>query len=208
MNKAIVSKTFSPKKYRDLKLLSKAGNISEQMTNNDRFPDIQPKLDELKAKAKSYESSIIESNQGGRLTTVLKRNCRRDLEACLQELATYVQLTSKGDAAVIASSGFDMHKKASRVGSLDKVQNVKINVGSTRGSALVTCDRVDRALFYVFEYCEAPLTANSVWIQVAGSKRKMLIEGLTSGKEYCFRVAAARTHPSRVWSEVVKSYVI
>ena len=77
-----------------------------------------------------------------------------------------------------------------------------------RGSALVTCDRVDRALFYVFEYCEAPLTADSVWIQVAGSKRKMLIEGLTSGKQYCFRVAAARTHPSRVWSEVVRSYVI
>lgn len=208
MNKAIVSKTFSPKKYKELKLLWKAGNISEQMTNNAHFPDIQAKLDELKAKTQSYESSIIQSNDGGRLATVLKRNCRRDLEVCLQELATYVQLTSKGNAAVIASSGFDMHKKAARVGQLDKVRSVKIDVGSMRGSALVTCDRVDRALFYVFEYCEAPLTADSVWIQVAGSKRKMLIEGLTSGKQYCFRVAAARTHPSRVWSEVVKSYVI
>lgn len=208
MNKAIVSKTFSPKKYRDLKLLSKAGNISGQMTNNDHFPDIEPKLDELKAKTKNYESSIINSKQGGRLTTVLKRNCRRDLEACLQELAAYVQLVSKGDAAVIYSAGFDVHKKTARVGQLDKVQNVRIEVGSMRGSALVTCDRVDSALFYVFEYCEAPLTANSVWIQVSGSKRKMLIEGLTSGKEYCFRVAAARTHPSRIWSEVVKSYVI
>ena len=208
MNKAIVSKTFSPKKYRDLKLLSKAGNISGQMTNNDHFPDIEPKLDELKAKTKSYESSIINSKQGGRLTTVLKRNCRRDLEACLQELAAYVQLVSKGDAAVIYSAGFDVHKKTARVGQLDKVQNVRIDVGSMRGSALVTCDRVDSALFYVFEYCEAPLTANNVWIQVSGSKRKMLIEGLTSGKEYCFRVAAARTHPSRIWSEVVKSYVI
>ena len=208
MNKAIVSKTFSPKKYRDLKLLSKAGNISEQMTNNAHFQDIQPILDELKAKTQSYESSIIESYQGGRLTTVLKRNSRRDLETCLQELATYVQLTSKGDAAVIASAGFDMQKKASRVGPLDKVLNVRIDVGYMRGSALVTCDGVNRALFYVFEYCEAPLTADSVWIQIAGSKRKMLIEGLISGKEYCFRVAAARTHPSRIWSEVVKSYVI
>jgi len=208
MNKAIVSKTFSPKKYRDLKLLSKAGNISEQMTNNAHFQDIQPILDELKAKTQSYESSIIESNQGGRLTTVLKRNCRRDLETCLQEMATYVELMSKGDAAVIASAGFDTHKKAARVGQLDKVKNVRIKLGSIRGSALVTCDGVNRALFYVFEYCEAPLTADSVWIQIAGSKRKMLIEGLISGKEYCFRVAAARTHPSRIWSEVVKSYVI
>jgi hypothetical protein len=208
MNKAIVSKTFSPKKYRDLKLLSKAGSILEQMTNNAYFPDIQAKLDELKARTQSYETSIIDSNQGGRATTVIKAGCRRELENYLQELATYVQLTSKGDAVVISSTGFDTHKKPARVGELDKPQNVKIKLGSMRGSAWVTCDRVDRALFYVFEYCESPMTADSVWIQITGSRRKILIEGLTSGKEYCFRVAAARTHPSRIWSEVVKSYVI
>jgi len=208
MNKAIVSKTFSPKKYRDMKLFSKAGSILEQMSNNAYFPNIEAQLAELGEKIESYKAALSESRLGGRLTTVLKRNSRRDLEVCLQELATYVELMSKGDAAVIASAGFDMHKKAARVGQLDKVQNVRIEVGSMRGSALVTCDGVDRALFYVFEYCEAPFTADSVWIQVTGSKRKILIEGLTSGKEYCFRVAAARTHPSRIWSEVVKSYVI
>jgi len=60
----------------------------------------------------------------------------------------------------------------------------------------------------VFEYCLAPYTADSVWIQLSGSKRKILIEGLVSGQEYCFRVAAARTHPSRVWSDPIRSYVI
>ena len=208
MNKAIVSKTFSPKKYRDLKLLLKAVSILEKMTDNAYFPDIQAKLDELKAKIQRYETSIIDSNQGGKLTTLIKGECRCDLEALLQDLATYVQLTSKGDAVVISSTGFDMHKKAARVGQLDKVQNVRIKLGSSRGSAWVICDGVDRALFYVFEYCLAPMSADSVWIQVTGSRRKMLIEGLISGQEYCFRVAAARTHPSRIWSEVVKSYVI
>lgn len=208
MDKAIVSKTFSPKKYRDLKLQAKARSILEQMTNNAHFPDIQAKLDELKDKIQSYETSIIESNEGGRLTTVIKKTCRRDLELFLQELATYVELTSKGDAAIIASAGFDMHKKAAKVGQLDKAMNVKIKLGYKHGSAWVSCDVVDRALFYVFEYCEAPLTDDSVWIQVSGTRRKILIEGLTSGKEYCFRVAGARTHPSRIWSEVVKSYVI
>lgn len=208
MNKAIVSKTFSPKKYKELKLLSKAGNISEQMSNNAYFPNIEAQLAELGEKIESYKAALSESRLGGRLTTVLKRNCRRDLEVCLQELATYVQLISKGDAVVISSSGFDTHKKAARVGVLDKPQSVRIILGPMQGSAWISCNSVDRALFYVFEYCEAPFTADSVWIQVTGSKRKMLIEGLISGKEYCFRVAAARTHPSRVWSEVVKSYVI
>jgi hypothetical protein len=208
MNKAIVSKTFSPKKFKDAALSVRAESVSEHMTDNVNFPDIQEKLDELNTRIESYRTALSESIEGGRFTTAIKQECRRKLEVCLQELATYVQLTSKGDAVLISSSGFDTHKKAARVGVLDKPEAVRIILGPMQGSAWISCNGVDRALFYVFEYCAAPLTADSVWTQVTGSRRKMLIEGLTSGKEYCFRVAGARTHPSRIWSEVVKSYVI
>ena len=208
MNKAIVSKTFSAKKYKDADLLIRAESVSEHMTNNAHFPDIQEKLDELNTRIESYRTALSESIEGGRLTTAIKQECRRKVEVCLQELATYVQLTSKGDAVLISSSGFDTHKKAARVGQLDKPGNVRIILGPMQGSAWISCNGVDRALFYVFEYCAAPFTVDSVWIQVTGSRRKMLIEGLTSGKEYCFRVAGARTHPSRIWSDVINSYVI
>lgn len=208
MEKAIVSKTFSAKKYKDLKLLGKASFILEQMTDNANFPDIQAKLDELQIKIKTYETSIIDSNQGGRYTTVVKGESRRDLEVCMQELATYVQLASKGDAIVIASAGFDTHKKAVRVGALDRPQSVTLKAGASKGSVWLSCDVVNKALFYMFEYCTAPLTDDSVWIQLTGSKRKILIEGLTSGQEYCFRVAAARTHPLRIWSDPIRSHVI
>jgi len=208
MNKAIVSKTFSAKKYKDADLPIRAESVSEHMTNNAHFPDIQEKLDELNTKIESYRTALSDSTEGGRLSTLIKQECRRKLEDCLQELAAYVQLSTKGDAVLISSSGFDTHKKAARVGQLDKPGNVRIILGPMQGSAWISCNGVDRALFYVFEYCAAPLTADSVWIQVTGSRRKMLIEGLTSGKEYCFRVAGARTHPSRIWSDVVKSYVI
>jgi len=208
MNKAIVSKTFSAKKYKDADLPIRAESVSEHMTNNAHFPDIQEKLDELNTKIESYRTALSDSTEGGRLSTLIKQECRRKLEDCLQELAAYVQLSTKGDAVLISSSGFDTHKKAARVGQLDKPGNVRIILGPMQGSAWISCNGVDRALFYVFEYCAAPLTADSVWIQVTGSRRKMLIEGLTSGKEYCFRVAGARTHPSRIWSDVINSYVI
>jgi len=208
MNKAIVSKTFSAKKYKDADLPIRAESVSEHMTNNAHFPDIQEKLDELNTKIESYRTALSDSTEGGRLSTLIKQECRRKLEDCLQELAAYVQLSTKGDAVLISSSGFDTHKKAARVGALDKPGNVRIILGPMQGSAWISCNGVDRALFYVFEYCAAPLTADSVWTQVTGSRRKMLIEGLTSGKEYCFRVAGARTHPSRIWSDVINSYVI
>ncbi len=54
MDNATVSKTFSPKKYRDFKLLHKAETVLEKMTNNDYFLNIQSKLDELRAKIQSY----------------------------------------------------------------------------------------------------------------------------------------------------------
>ncbi len=208
MDKATVSKTFSPKKYKDLKLLNKAEAVLEKMTNNDYFPNIQSKLDELRAKIQSYKVAIVESNQGGRLSTVIKINCRKELEDYLKELADYVQQASKGNALVLLSAGFDIHKKPSRVGELDKPTYVKLEVGPYKGSLWLSCAVVDKALFYVFEYCLVPMGPDSVWVQVTSSRRKILIDGLISGKEYCFRIAAARTDPSRIWSDAVKSYVL
>ncbi|MCE5332229.1 MAG: fibronectin type III domain-containing protein [Bacteroidales bacterium] len=208
MDKAIVSKTFSAQKYKDADLAVKAAAVLEKMTNNVYFSDIQSKLDELKAKIKSYDAALADTGLGGKLSTAIKRECRRNLEICLQEVATYVQLTSKGDDVVISSSGFDMHRKAAKVGMLDQPENVRIIPGNMNGSVWLSCNVVSKALFYVFAYCEAPATSDSVWIQITNSRRKIMIDGLTSGKEYCFKVAAARTHPSRVWSDVVSSYVI
>ena len=208
MDKATVSKTFSPKKYTDSKLLQKAEMVLERMTDNDYFPNVQSRLDELRAKIQSYKTAISESNQGGRLSTVIKINCRKELEDYLKELADYVQQASKGNALVLLSAGFDIHKKPSRVGELDKPTYVKLEVGPYKGSLWLSCAVVDKALFYVFEYCLAPAGPDSVWIQVTSSRRKILIDGLISGKEYCFRIAAARTDPSRIWSDAVKSYVL
>ena len=208
MDKATVSKTFSPKKYTDSKLLQKAGTVLERMTDNDYFPNVQSRLDELRAKIQSYTMAISESNQGGRLSTVIKINCRKELEDYLKELADYVQQASKGNALVLLSAGFDIHKKPSRVGELDKPTYVKLEVGPYKGSLWLSCAVVDKALFYVFEYCLAPAGPDSVWIQVTSSRRKILIDGLISGKKYCFRIAAARTDPSRIWSDQVKSYVL
>jgi len=71
MDKATVSKTFSPKKYTDSKLLQKAGTVLERMTDNDYFPNVQSRLDELRAKIQSYTMAISESNQGGRFSTAI-----------------------------------------------------------------------------------------------------------------------------------------
>ncbi|HEY6914853.1 MAG TPA: fibronectin type III domain-containing protein, partial [Paludibacter sp.] len=83
-----------------------------------------------------------------------------------------------------------------------------VKPGSNRGSVVVSCDVVANASFYVIEYTEGPVTADSIWIQKTTTKHKLLIEGLTSGKQYTFRVAGAGSDPSRVWSDDVSSFVL
>jgi len=126
----------------------------------------------------------------------------------LQKLADYVQVASGGDEAIILSSGFDVCKKPSTIGPLDKPENFKVAMGKNRGSVLLSCDVVNHAQFYEFEYTEGPATSNSVWTKVTITKHKLLIDGLISGKEYTFRVAGAGSDPSRVWSDTITTFVV
>ena len=132
----------------------------------------------------------------------------REIKDQLRELSLYVQLTSKGDKVIISSSGLDVNKKPSAVGPLAKPENVKIKMGGNKGSIAVSCDPIDPASFYEFDYAE--LTTDGVynWIHKTSTRHTLLIEGLISGKQYAFRIAAAGTDSSRVWSTIITSFVI
>jgi len=60
---------------------------------------------------------------------------------------------------------------------------------------------------YSFEYAEAP-DGTLNWIHKTSTRHKILIEGLTSGKQYVFRIAGAVSYPSRVWSDQILTFVI
>ena len=137
-----------------------------------------------------------------------KNNLRASLVLILQQLGDYVQTASGGNEAIILTSGFDVNKKPSAVGVLDKPDNFKIAMGANRGSVVASCDVVDHAQFYEFEYTEGTPTASSVWVKQTSTKHKILIENLVSGKEYTFRVAGAGSDPSRVWSNSITTFVV
>jgi hypothetical protein len=138
----------------------------------------------------------------------MKNDQRALLSTTLQQLADYVQTASRGYEAIILTSGFDVNKKPSTVGPLSKPENFKVVMGSNRGSVVMSCDVVDHAQFYEFEYTEGVATSNSIWFKVTSTKHKLLLEGLVSGKEYTFRVAGAGSDPSRFWSETITTFVV
>ncbi|MBV5282980.1 MAG: fibronectin type III domain-containing protein [Paludibacter sp.] len=119
-----------------------------------------------------------------------------------------MQTISDGDRNIILSTGYDVNKKWSKVGPLSKPTNFKLKQGSNKGSIYLVCDPIAGASIYEVEYTEGIPTPNSLWMKQTSTRRKITIDGLISGKQYTFRMAGGGSHPSRIWSEVISSYVL
>lgn len=203
-----VTTDFSSRNYTDTELSVKCTNVMDKMMGNLNFPNPTPTIQEIRETNTSYMAALANAEKGSADDRIIKNSWRAKLESQMKELSLYVQLTSKGDAVIVSSSGLDVNKKPVAVGALPKPENVTVKMGNNMGSVWVSCDAIPSASFYEFDYAE--ITADGVlnWIHKTSTKHKILIEGLTSGKQYVFRVAGAASDPSRVWSDRISSFVI
>ena len=208
MEKVKVSSDFSYKNFTDTEVSVKGTNILDKMTDNPNFTTPIPALTDIRATISSYTASLAKAEKGSQDDRVIKNSWRAKLEDQLKDLSLYVQLTSKGDAVIISSSGFDINRKPGTVGSLYKPENVSVKMGDNKATVWFSCDAIDRAAFYEFEYAEVTADGILNWIHKTSTKHKILIDGLTSGKQYTFRVAGAGSDPSRVWSDQITTFVI
>ena len=208
MGNSKVSKDFSTSRYTDWGLSNKTNYIVDKMTGNAVFATPAPPLKDVKDANNDYITALGKVEYGTKEDTVIKNNLRAALIVLLKLLADYVQTTSNGDEAIILSSGFDLTKKPAAVGVLDKPTNFVINPGKNKGSVNASCDKVELAKFYEVEFTETPVTPTSVWRQRSSTKSKTDLDGFTSGVEYAFRMCGAGSNPTRVWSEIVITYVL
>jgi len=208
MENSKVLRDFSPRRYTDLELSVKASHVVEQMTGNAHFPTPSPALTTITSANNNYIVCLNKVGNGSREDTVLKNDSRKMIESLLKQETSYVQITSGGDEAIILSSGFDVNKKPAAVGPLPKATGLQVKPGNNKGTILANCNVVANASFYEFEYTDAPIAPNCIWIVKTSTKHRLLIEGLTSGKQYVFRVAGAGSDSSRNWSDEIHSFVL
>jgi hypothetical protein len=126
----------------------------------------------------------------------------------LGSTAVQVQDLSAGDEEVIVSAGFDVKRKPTPVGILERPDNVKANPGPTRGSLEISWNVIQGAYMYEIEYIVNPETDKSQREHTSTTKHKAVIDGLIRGQAYSIRVAAAGSDPERVWSDEIISYVM
>lgn len=208
MGNSKVSINFASSKYSDEALGTKTNNILDKVTDNPVFLSAVRIIDDLKVANTNYIAALAKVEGGSKEDTVIKNNCRKIVETLLKKLAGVVQTISDGDEAIILSSGMDVNRKPGTVGKLAKPENFTVKPGDNKGSVLMMCDAIECADYYEFEHTELPITPTSIWLKDTSKKRKLQKEGLDSGKQYGFRITGAATDPSRVYSEIITTYIL
>ena len=195
-------------RYKDADLEQKAQHILVSLTGNANFPNPTPALADFQTAITNYAAALEKAQDGTKQDTALKNQARDVLENLIAQLALYVQLNSKDDVPIMLSSGFDVSKPPAPVGILDKPQNLIVAPSAAKGSVDVSVNAVAHASGYQYEFTDAPLTATSVWAVITDTSTFHTISNLQSGKEYAFRVTAIGSDPTRVYSDVINSFVL
>jgi hypothetical protein len=119
-----------------------------------------------------------------------------------------VQLSSKGDEAILSTSGFDLASKPMPVGVLPKPENFAVKPGDSKGSMKLSVKAIEGAKSYLYEYTKAPATEQSLWTGVPASRSSVIIDDLSSGSLYSFRAVGVGADPTRVYTDEITSYVL
>lgn len=208
MNTTRTAKDVSRNKYSDEGISTYAQSIKNDLTDNPNFPSPSPTLTEIQKGIDELNIAIVNSKNGTKEDTVIKKNKRAALETLLKKLANYVQDTSNGDEAMILSSGFDIVRKAAPVGPLPRVTGIEITAGTSRGSLNLKWDVVENAYTYNIEYIEVPSSETSVRKRLSTSRSSITIPNLKRGQLYAFQIVAVGTDPTQNWSDEVTSFVM
>lgn len=116
--------------------------------------------------------------------------------------ATYVEEASGGDPAKIPLSGFAVAgTPGTPIGPLPRPENVRASMGQFPGVIRVSCDPIKGTQTYVTE-CRLHDEPNQTWQQAKlSTKSRNDINGLVSGKNYAFRMAAIGAAGQSPWSD-------
>lgn len=195
-------------RYKDTDLNQKAQHIVDSLTGNAQFPTPIPSLTDLQTAITAYATALAKAVDGSKQDTVIKNQARDTVETLLSKLALYVQLNGNDDPAIILSSGFDISKPRTPIGVLPKPTGFIVSAGKEKGSIDISLNAIAGAVSYQYEQTDAPVTATSVWTVTVNTSAGITIHHLQSGKEYAFRAAGVGSDPTRVYSDVITSFVL
>lgn len=191
----------------DQNLAFKAKMVVLSLTGNESFPVTTPTLVDFSAKKDEFVLALQNSARGDKTAISHKKAIKEELLVMMNNLATNVQSLAVNDRTKMVSSGFDLGSEGESAPPITGPKNFEITDGLNKGELRTSVKGEARAIAYVHEYTEEPLTENSIWIAKTSSSRENLFGNLTSGKKAFARVAIVGRKGQEVYSEILSRMV-
>ena len=185
-------------RVKDNTLANAAQHIVIKMTGNTNFTAPNPSLETLQIAITLYAAALIKAKDGSKVDTADKNAKRRQLEALLYSLGSYVNMTVGSDLVKLDSSGFNLTKMYGPVGILD-APNLSINYGNNSGEVSFNISVIPKARGYkiLFTILPEPLT-DAEWTTQIVSKTKGIMVHLKPQTRYRFKATALSAEANKM----------
>jgi hypothetical protein len=191
-------------RFTNADLIDKAQTVIDSLTGNTNIPTPQPTPAALQTAVDDLTSANTAANTGGKEEKVLRDQKRDALIALLKQEAVYVTMIANGDTAIMLSAGFDISKIPSPIGPLPKPAKFVVS-SPQKGWLQASLEAINGAKNYQYEYKKV---GDTEWTVVPSTKRRLVLQGLESAKEYLMRVLPIGASEERAYSDVISAVVI
>jgi hypothetical protein len=167
------------------RLLQKSKDINAAMTGNTNFPS-PPYTDvQMAAQIVLYENAMTAAADKSRVAMAKVQSEKKKLVNMLCKNAAYVNTAAEGNKEKLLTSGFDMYKTPEKH-HLPQIINKIADFTNIPGTIDLKWQRSSHARYYkVFISEDNGITWN---LFKTVFTRKLMVEALTSGKKYLFKV--------------------
>ncbi|MEI7729404.1 MAG: fibronectin type III domain-containing protein [Verrucomicrobiota bacterium] len=192
-----------------LELFSNSREIANAVKATPKFASLGTQADAILAKATLAETQHAERKK---MEDDLKKLILRDitnheeLQGMIEELAVDAEAISL-DPQDLIGLHFTLQKTPEPVGQLGKVLDVRLEPGDDAGTGKIRWKSMKGAQLYQVQMTDGDPNGNTWKLLTADKKCKLLLEGLTSGKNNWVRVRAKGAAGWGPWSDPAKAMI-
>lgn len=169
-----------------------ARTIVLKMTGNINFQNPLPALGTLTNALDACEAAYSAAQTGGKQQTAELYDAEAVLDDVLTQLSLYVENISNGSDAIILSAGMDTKAAPLPAQQPSTPENLLVENATTANTLILQWNKANFAKMYVVEQNnDATNLPEGGWTMIAmQTQRKLVVDSLTSGSKYAFRVKA------------------
>jgi hypothetical protein len=181
-------------------------DVVAKMTGNKNFPGTESMVDELRDLSTRYFKALAAASYRDMEKVALKNQLRLQLIRVLKQLGLHVTQVAKGSELLLLNSGFPVTKPKGET-ILANPEEFKVAPGRNNGEVILKVKRVHGAKSYLYRYTPDPVTENSVWVSVIGTRCKKTIKDLPLGQKMWFEMAAIGPNDQVVYTTRIWRYI-